>query len=83
MILRARLSTLPSLLGIAAPCTPMARISTIRTAHAFGSQLTLARLYDKHILDARGAEMKSAIMNGFGVGSFFFIIYAAYGLAFH
>jgi ATP-binding cassette, subfamily B (MDR/TAP), member 1 len=58
-------------------------IASIRTAQAFGSQQALAKMYDKHIFKAHGAEMKTAITNGFGIGSFFFFVYAAYGLAFH
>jgi ATP-binding cassette subfamily B (MDR/TAP) protein 1 len=57
-------------------------ISTIRTAQAFGSQKTLSKLYNTHILAAQTVDMKSAIVHGAGIGTFFFVIYCAYALAF-
>ncbi|KAJ7150056.1 multidrug resistance protein 1 [Mycena crocata] len=57
-------------------------ISTIRTAHAFGTQVTLAMLYDAFVAKARRVDTKAAIVHGGGLGSFFFTIFSAYGLAF-
>lgn len=51
-------------------------ISTVRAAQAFGTQAILANLYDKHVSVAHNSDMKIAIVHGFGLGSFFFIIYA-------
>lgn len=58
-------------------------ISTIRTAHAFGTQKTLANLYDSHIKKSHTADSKAAIFQGMGNAAFFFVIYSAYGLAFN
>ncbi|KIO12002.1 hypothetical protein M404DRAFT_994061 [Pisolithus tinctorius Marx 270] len=57
-------------------------ISTIRTAHAFGSQKVLGSLFNKKIDSIRTVNAKSAIWTGCGLGVFFFIIYAVYALAF-
>lgn len=57
-------------------------ISTVRTAHAFGSQDKLGALYNKHIGDAQIVNLKAAIVHGSGIGCFFFVIYSAYALAF-
>ncbi|PFH54100.1 hypothetical protein AMATHDRAFT_186925 [Amanita thiersii Skay4041] len=57
-------------------------ISTIRTAQAFGSQGVLSSLYDKHIDSSRRVDMKAAVWNGGCLAVFFFVIYAAYSLAF-
>jgi len=51
-------------------------ISTVRTAQAFGTQNKLAAIYDKQILLARSADLKAAVVNGIGLGIFFFVIYA-------
>lgn len=58
-------------------------ISTIRTAHAFGIQSTLTRLYDDFVGQALAADHKSAIWQGCGLASFYFFLYATYALAFH
>ncbi|KAB5595943.1 Leptomycin B resistance protein pmd1 [Ceratobasidium theobromae] len=58
-------------------------ISTVRTAHAFGTQMTLAQRYDVHINNAYGLDNKAAVIQGCGLGVFFFVIYGAYGLAFY
>lgn len=58
-------------------------ISTIRTAQAFGTQKILASLYDEHIEQSEQLELKSALMNGAGTATFFFIIYTAYALGQH
>jgi ATP-binding cassette subfamily B (MDR/TAP) protein 1 len=55
-------------------------ISSVRTAHAFGTQKVLSSLYDVHIEGARVVDAKSAIFHGAGIGIFFFVIYAAYAL---
>ncbi|KAF9242527.1 P-loop containing nucleoside triphosphate hydrolase protein [Melanogaster broomeanus] len=57
-------------------------ISTVRTAHAFGTQTILSRLYDVHIEAARTVDIKAAVYNGAGYGVFFFVIYSSYALAF-
>ncbi|KAF9221679.1 P-loop containing nucleoside triphosphate hydrolase protein [Gyrodon lividus] len=57
-------------------------ISTVRTAHAFGTQKTLSGLYDVHIVAARTIDAKAALFQGSGLGVFFFVIYSAYALAF-
>lgn len=51
-------------------------ISTVRTAQAFGTQNTLANLYDRHVEVAHNSDMMIAIIHGVGLGIFFFIIYA-------
>ncbi|KAJ7186229.1 P-loop containing nucleoside triphosphate hydrolase protein [Mycena pura] len=56
--------------------------STIRTAHAFGTQETLAALYDKFVAKARKVDIMAATVQGSGLGAFYFAIFAAYGLAF-
>ncbi|KAG9118341.1 GTPase-activating protein, partial [Ceratobasidium sp. 392] len=57
-------------------------ISTVRTAHAFGTQETLAGRYDVFINKAYTMDNKAALFQGCGLGIFFFVIYGAYGLAF-
>ncbi|THG99669.1 hypothetical protein EW026_g2716 [Hermanssonia centrifuga] len=57
-------------------------ISTVRTAHAFGTQRILSDLYDGYISKARKVDMKAAVWHGGGLAVFFFVIYSAYALAF-
>jgi ATP-binding cassette subfamily B (MDR/TAP) protein 1 len=57
-------------------------ISTVRTAQAFGTQKTLGRLYDISVSKAFSVDNKAALWHGGGLGCFFFVIYAAYALAF-
>ncbi|KAG8944771.1 GTPase-activating protein [Tulasnella sp. 408] len=57
-------------------------ISTVRTAHAFGTQKTLSKLYEAFTQRARSWENKIAISRGLGVGAMFFIVYASYALSF-
>ena len=57
-------------------------ISTIRTAQAFGTQSILGGLYGQYIQKSRKVDMKAAIWHGGGLAVFFFVIYAAYALAF-
>ncbi|KAG8689205.1 GTPase-activating protein [Ceratobasidium sp. 395] len=58
-------------------------ISTVRTAHAFGTQETLASRYDVFMNKAYTMDNKAALFQGCGLGIFFFVIYGAYGLAFN
>ncbi|QRV77587.1 ABC transporter transmembrane region [Ceratobasidium sp. AG-Ba] len=58
-------------------------ISTVRTAHAFGTQETLARRYDVFMRKADKMDNKAAVFQGCGLGIFFFVIYGAYGLTFN
>jgi hypothetical protein len=55
-------------------------ISTIRTAHAFGTQTILSTLYGGIIEKSLVVNMKAAIFQGAGQGAFFFVIYAAYAV---
>jgi ATP-binding cassette subfamily B (MDR/TAP) protein 1 len=57
-------------------------ISTIRTAQAFGTQKALADIYDTHVDKSRKVDGKAAVWHGCGLAAFFFVIYAAYALAF-
>ncbi|ORX89508.1 ste6-like protein [Basidiobolus meristosporus CBS 931.73] len=57
-------------------------ISSIRTATAFGQQKKLSELYNKNILLAKQEGLKKAFFSGAGIGVIYFIIYAAYSLAF-
>ena len=55
-------------------------MSTIRTAHAFGTQHALASLYDAAVQKAYQVEYKLAVSQGICLGFFFFAMYAAYAL---
>ncbi|KAG1864868.1 P-loop containing nucleoside triphosphate hydrolase protein [Suillus subluteus] len=57
-------------------------ISTVRTAQAFGTQKVLSGIYDKNIDVTRVVDSKASIWHGAGLGGLFFVIYAAYALAF-
>ncbi|KAI0284634.1 P-loop containing nucleoside triphosphate hydrolase protein [Russula aff. rugulosa BPL654] len=57
-------------------------VSTIRTAQAFGTQSMLASLYEVAVQKAYKADRRAALIQGVGLSSFFFFLYAAYGLAF-
>ena len=57
-------------------------ISTIRTAQAFGTQSTLSAIYDSHIRQAHTVDLKSAVVTGIALSSFFFVVYSSYALAF-
>ncbi|KIK49186.1 hypothetical protein CY34DRAFT_797578 [Suillus luteus UH-Slu-Lm8-n1] len=57
-------------------------ISTVRTAQAFGSQKVLSGIFEKNIDVTRVVDIKASIWFGAGLGSLFFVIYAAYALAF-
>ncbi|ORY92878.1 P-loop containing nucleoside triphosphate hydrolase protein [Leucosporidium creatinivorum] len=58
-------------------------ISSIRNAHAFGTQRKLVALYDVSNLKELALGLKSARAMGFGMAVFFFCIYASYALSFH
>lgn len=58
-------------------------ISSIRNTHAFGTQKKLAAIYDEPNERAMQLGLKSSRANGIGMGGFFFVIYAAYALAFY
>lgn len=55
-------------------------VSTIRTAHAFGSQHVLASLYDVTVQKSYDADCRFAIVQGIGLSCFFFAVYAVYAL---
>jgi ATP-binding cassette subfamily B (MDR/TAP) protein 1 len=55
-------------------------MSTIRTAHAFGTQTMLASLYDAPTKKAYDADCRGAVALGLGLSTFFFFMYAAYAL---
>ncbi|KAF8503872.1 P-loop containing nucleoside triphosphate hydrolase protein [Gautieria morchelliformis] len=57
-------------------------ISTIRTAHAFGTQTKLSQLYDGRVHNSLVADAKAAVWQGCGLATFFFIIYSGYALSF-
>jgi ATP-binding cassette subfamily B (MDR/TAP) protein 1 len=55
-------------------------ISTVRTAHAFGTQKVLSSLYDVHVKGAQIANAKAAIFHGGTLGVIYFVIYSGYAL---
>jgi ATP-binding cassette subfamily B (MDR/TAP) protein 1 len=59
-------------------------ISSIRTAHAFGyrSKSVLGGIYEEKVNKAERVDLKLAMVQGIGIGVFFFTIYAAYALSF-
>ncbi|KAF8574055.1 ste6-like protein [Ramaria rubella] len=57
-------------------------ISSVRTAHAFGTQNQLSALYDEYGNSSFVVECKAAVFNGCSLGLLFFIVYGAYALAF-
>ncbi|GJN89308.1 hypothetical protein Rhopal_002288-T1 [Rhodotorula paludigena] len=57
-------------------------ISSIRSAHAFGNQKRLTDTYEVANEETARVGGISARFHGLGLGVFFFIIYASYGLAF-
>lgn len=58
-------------------------LSTVRTAKAFGAESRLVDLYDESNKLTTRQGIRKAIMQGGGLGAFFFIIYSAYALAFY
>ncbi|KAK4704235.1 ATP-binding cassette, subfamily B (MDR/TAP), member 1, partial [Phenoliferia sp. Uapishka_3] len=57
--------------------------SSVRNAHAFGTQKKLTAMYDVKNGETLTIGIKSAIANAGGMVCFFFIIYNAYALAFY
>ncbi|KAJ7270236.1 multidrug resistance protein 1 [Mycena rebaudengoi] len=57
-------------------------ISTVRTTHAFGTQETMASLYDEFMAKARKVDIQAALWYAGGFCGFCFTIFSAYGLAF-
>ncbi|KAM0787890.1 hypothetical protein ACM66B_003940 [Microbotryomycetes sp. NB124-2] len=58
-------------------------ISSVRNAHAFGTQGKLAAMYDEPNVRALNIGLRSAFANALGLAVFFFIIYSSYALAFY
>ncbi|CAO1632776.1 unnamed protein product [Sympodiomycopsis kandeliae] len=58
-------------------------LSTVRTAKAFGAESRLVDLYDESNKLTTKQGIRKAIIQGGGLGAFFFIIYSAYALAFY
>lgn len=58
-------------------------LSTVRTAKAFGAESRLVDLYDESNRLTTKQGGKKALMQGIGLGIFFFIIYSSYSLAFY
>ncbi|PWN25584.1 putative Leptomycin B resistance protein pmd1 [Jaminaea rosea] len=58
-------------------------LSTVRTAKAFGAESRLVDLYDESNRLTTRQGVKKALMQGIGLGVFFFIIYSGYALAFY
>jgi ATP-binding cassette, subfamily B (MDR/TAP), member 1 len=57
-------------------------ISTVRVAHAFGTQERLVEKYDGHLILAEQSGRIKSIVIALQMFSIFFVIYAAEGLAF-
>ncbi|KAF9238097.1 P-loop containing nucleoside triphosphate hydrolase protein [Melanogaster broomeanus] len=57
-------------------------VSTVRTAHAFGTQKVFNDLYDVHVMAVRAVDMKAGVFQGVALGLVFFVIYSGYALAF-
>jgi ATP-binding cassette, subfamily B (MDR/TAP), member 1 len=56
-------------------------IATIRTSHAFNSQSLLGGVYNAFVEKARILDLKVSVVQGGGMGVFFFILYSSYGLS--
>ncbi|XP_060800783.1 ATP-dependent translocase ABCB1 isoform X2 [Amyelois transitella] len=57
-------------------------ISAIRTVYAFGGQQKEIERYQKHLVEARGINVKKGFFSGIAMGTLFFCIFAAYALSF-
>jgi ATP-binding cassette subfamily B (MDR/TAP) protein 1 len=57
-------------------------ISTVRVAHAFGTQERLVQKYDDHLVQAEKSGAVKSIVIAIQMFSIFFVIYSAEGLAF-
>ena len=55
-------------------------ISTVRTAHAFGTQKILASLYEVSVKNAFEVDSKASVWHGGGLACLFFIVYCSYAL---
>lgn len=55
-------------------------IASIRTAHAFGTQAILGRIYKSKVDKTQEFNLKAALSHAIGFGVFFFAIYGGYGL---
>ncbi|XP_045621631.1 ATP-dependent translocase ABCB1 [Procambarus clarkii] len=58
-------------------------ISAIRTVVAFGGETKEVCRYEANLVHAKKAGVKRGLMTGVGMGLMWFIIYAAYSLAFY
>lgn len=58
-------------------------ISAIRTVVAFGGEAKEVERYDANLVHARRAGVKRGLVTGVGMGLMWFLIYAAYALAFY
>ncbi|KAF8176085.1 P-loop containing nucleoside triphosphate hydrolase protein [Pholiota molesta] len=58
-------------------------IASVRTLQAFGAQTRLGAMYNEFNKKALAIEMRTAGIHGLGLGCFYFVVYAAYGLAFY
>ncbi|KAJ1687410.1 hypothetical protein LUZ63_018800 [Rhynchospora breviuscula] len=56
-------------------------LGNIKTVASFNGENRAVSLYDKHIRKAAQATAKEGAVNGFGMGSVFFIFFCSYGLA--
>lgn len=57
-------------------------ISTVRVAHAFGTQERLVKKYDQHLVLAENSGGVKSVVIAIQMFCIFFVIYAAEGLAF-
>ncbi|KAK7086306.1 tRNA N6-adenosine threonylcarbamoyltransferase [Halocaridina rubra] len=58
-------------------------LSSVRTVVAFGGEAKEVERYDKNLVHAKKAGVKRGLVTGIGMGLMWFIIYAAYSLAFY
>ncbi|XP_037800229.1 ATP-dependent translocase ABCB1-like [Penaeus monodon] len=58
-------------------------ISAIRTVVAFGGEAKEVERYDANLVHAKRAGVKRGLVTGVGMGLMWFLIYAAYALAFY
>lgn len=54
----------------------------LRTVYAFSLQERFAKLFDKELVKARRMGIRRGLVLGFGFGTFMFVLFATYGLAF-
>jgi ATP-binding cassette subfamily B (MDR/TAP) protein 1 len=58
-------------------------LSSVRTVKAFGIEQKLVDLYNESNQETTKQGRKKAVVQGIGLGVFFFVIYASYSLAFY